>query len=115
MKDGGKDLKKAGFLILSALLYHILVTLQEVLLGLSLGLGAAIITGYFLAKSSAVEREIVGADKGLGFLVNVGRGLYSTALVFVAVFPLVLPALGPYRSVVFLESRVLSWRKSNGE
>ena len=202
-----------------SLFYHTLVTLQEVIVGLTLGLTTAIITGYFLAKSRLVERvlspyivasqsipivaiapllviwlgpgilskiltsalivffpvlvntivglrsvprelydlmrslkaspwqriikleipaalpvflgglrigatlavigavvgEFVGADKGLGFLVNVGRGLYDTALVFVAVFTLVLLALGLYGSVVFLENRLLSWQKRNGE
>lgn len=202
-----------------SLLFHTLVTLQEVVLGLALGLTAAIITGYFLAKSRLVERvlapyivasqsipivaiapllviwlgpgilskiltsalivffpvlvntivglrsvptelydllrslhaspwqrvikleipaalpvflgglrigatlavigavvgEFVGADQGLGFLVNVGRGLYDTSLVFVAVFTLVLLALALYGSVVFLENRLLSWQKQNGE
>jgi NitT/TauT family transport system permease protein len=202
-----------------SLLFHTLVTLQEVILGLALGLSAAIITGYFLAKSRLVERvlapyivasqsipivaiapllviwlgpgilskiltsalivffpvlvntivglrsvpselydllrslhaspwqriikleipaslpvflgglrigatlavigavvgEFVGADQGLGFLVNVGRGLYDTSLVFVAVFTLVLLALALYGSVVFLENRLLSWQKHNGE
>lgn len=202
-----------------SLLLHTLVTLQEVLLGLTLGLSAAILTGYFLAKSRAVERvlspyivasqsipivaiapllviwlgpgifskvltsalivffpvlvntivglrsvprelydllkslqanpwqriikleipaalpvflgglrigatlavigavvgEFVGADKGLGFLVNVGRGLYDTSLVFVSVFTLVILALGLYGSVVFLESRLLSWKKANND
>jgi NitT/TauT family transport system permease protein len=202
-----------------SLFFHTLVTLQEVLLGLILGLIAAILTGYFLAKSHLVERvlspyivasqsipivaiapllviwlgpgilskvltsalivffpvlvntivglrsvpgelydlmkslqaspwqriykleipaalpvflgglrigatlavigavvgEFVGADKGLGFLVNVGRGLYDTSLVFVAVFTLVILALSLYGSVVFLESRVLSWQKKNGD
>ena len=204
-------------LVDGSLLYHTLVTLQEVLLGLFLGLAAAILTGYFLAKSKVVERilapyivasqsipivaiapllviwlgpgilskiltsalivffpvlvntivglhsvprelydlmrslqastwqrilkleipsalpvflgglrigatlavigavvgEFVGADKGLGFLVNVGRGLYDTSLVFVAVFTLVLLALALYGSVVFLESKLLSWQKEN--
>jgi NitT/TauT family transport system permease protein len=202
-----------------SLLYHTLVTLQEVVMGLVLGLTAAIITGYFLAKSRLVERvlspyivasqsipivaiapllviwlgpgilskiltsalivffpvlvntivglrsvpqelydlmkslqasawqriikleipsampvflgglrigatlavigavvgEFVGADKGLGFLVNVGRGLYDTALVFVAVFTLVLLALGLYGTVVYLEKHLLSWQKRNGD
>lgn len=202
-----------------SLLYHTLVTLQEVIVGLALGLTAAIIIGYFLAKSRLVERvlapyivasqsipivaiapllviwlgpgilskiltsalivffpvlvntivglrsvphelydlmrslqssawqriskleipaalpvflgglrigatlavigavvgEFVGADKGLGFLVNMGRGLYDTALVFVAVFTLVLLALGLYGTVVFLENRLLSWQKRNGD
>ena len=201
-----------------SLVYHTLVTLQEVLLGLFLGLSAAILTGYFLAKSRTVEQilapyivasqsipivaiapllviwlgpgiiskiltsalivffpvlvntivgirsvprelydlmkslqatvwqrifkleipaalpvflgglrigatlavigavvgEFVGADKGLGFLVNVGRGLYDTSLVFVSVITLVLLALGLYGSVVLLENTLLSWQKQNG-
>jgi len=200
-----------------SLLYHTVVTLQEVLWGLFLGLGAAILIGYILAKSRLIERvlapyivasqsipivaiapllviwlgpgkfskiltsalivffpvlvntivglrsvprelydlmkslqaspwqriikleipaampvflgglrigatlavigavvgEFVGADKGLGFLVNVGRGLYDTSLVFVSVFTLVFLALGLYGSVVLLESRLLSWQKKN--
>ncbi len=202
-----------------SLLFHTLVTLQEVLFGLSLGLTAAILTGYFLAKSRVVEQilapyivasqsipivaiapllviwlgpgilskiltsalivffpvlvntivgirsvpqelydlmkslqasswqrifkleipaalpvflgglrigatlavigavvgEFVGADKGLGFLVNVGRGLYDTSLVFVSVITLVLLALALYGSVVLLENKLLSWQKQNGD
>ena len=202
-----------------SLLEHTLVTLQEVVFGLALGLVSAIITGYFLAKSRSVEQvlapyivasqsipivaiapllviwlgpgilskvltsalivffpvlvntvvglksvpqelydlmrslqaspwqriykleipasmpvflgglrigatlsvigavvgEFVGADKGLGFLVNVGRGLYDTSLVFVAVFTIVLLSLGLYGSVLFLEHRLLSWQKRNGD
>jgi NitT/TauT family transport system permease protein len=71
--------------------------------------------GATLAVIGAVVGEFVGADKGLGFLVNVGRGLYDTALVFVAVFTLVLLALFLYGSVVFLESRLLSWQQRNGD
>jgi NitT/TauT family transport system permease protein len=71
--------------------------------------------GATLAVIGAVVGEFVGADKGLGFLVNVGRGLYDTALVFVAVFTLVLLALGLYGSVVYLENRLLSWQKRNGD
>ncbi len=70
--------------------------------------------GATLAVIGAVVGEFVGADKGLGFLVNVGRGLYDTSLVFVAVFSLVLLAITLYGSVVFLESRLLSWQKDNG-
>jgi NitT/TauT family transport system permease protein len=71
--------------------------------------------GATLAVIGAVVGEFVGADQGLGFLVNVGRGLYDTALVFVAVFTLVILALGLYGSVVFLENHLLSWQKRNGE
>lgn len=71
--------------------------------------------GATLAVIGAVVGEFVGADKGLGFLVNVGRGLYDTSLVFVAVFTIVFLSLGIYGSVVFLENRLLSWQKRNGE
>jgi NitT/TauT family transport system permease protein len=66
--------------------------------------------GATLAVIGAVVGEFVGADRGLGFLINVGRGQYDTALVFVAVFTLVVMALALYGSVVLLESRLLSWQ-----
>lgn len=73
--------------------------------------------GATLAVIGAVVGEFVGADRGLGFLINVGRGQYDTALVFVAVFTLVVMALALYGSVVLLESRLLSWqeRLENGK
>ena len=71
--------------------------------------------GATLSVIGAVVGEFVGADKGLGFLVNVGRGLYDTALVFVAVFTIVLLSLGLYGSVIFMENRLLSWQKRNGD
>jgi len=45
--------------------------------------------GATLSVIGAVVGEFVGADRGLGFLINVGRGQYDTALVFVAVFTLI--------------------------
>ena len=41
--------------------------------------------GATLSVIGAVVGELVGADRGLGFLINVGRGQYDTALVFVGV------------------------------
>ena len=49
--------------------------------------------GATLAVIGAVVGEFVGAKSGLGFMVNVGRGVYDTALVFVAVFTLIALAL----------------------
>ena len=46
--------------------------------------------GATLAVIGAVVGEFVGADRGLGFLINRARGQYDTALVFVAIFTLVL-------------------------
>ena len=59
--------------------------------------------------------EFVGADRGLGFLINVGRGQYDTALVFVAIFTLVAMALALYGLVVLVETRLLSWQQRPGE
>ena len=67
--------------------------------------------GATLAVIGAVVGEFVGADRGLGFLINVGRGEYDTALVFVAVFTLMLMALSLYGLVVLLEWRLLGWRR----
>jgi NitT/TauT family transport system permease protein len=67
--------------------------------------------GATLAVIGAVVGEFVGADRGLGFLINVGRGQYDTALVFVAVFTLIALAISLYGLVVLLETRLLSWKQ----
>jgi NitT/TauT family transport system permease protein len=42
--------------------------------------------GATLSVIGAIVGEMVGADRGLGFLINIARGQYDTALVFVVVF-----------------------------
>lgn len=69
--------------------------------------------GATLSVIGAVVGELVGADRGLGFLINVGRGQYDTALVFVAVFTLVAMAICLYGSVLFIEKHLLKWQKEN--
>ena len=69
--------------------------------------------GATLSVIGAVVGEFVGADRGLGFLINVGRGQYDTALVFVAVFTLVGMALSLYGMVIYLERRLLAWQDRN--
>jgi NitT/TauT family transport system permease protein len=59
--------------------------------------------GAALSVIGAVVGELVGANRGLGFLINVGRGQYDTALVFVGVFTLVGMALALYGAVLLLE------------
>ncbi len=66
--------------------------------------------GATLSVIGAVVGEFVGADRGLGFLINVGRGQYDTALVFVAIITLVVLALTLYGIVILLESRLLAWQ-----
>ncbi len=71
--------------------------------------------GATLSVIGAVVGEFVGANRGLGFLVNVGRGMYDTALVFVAVFALVAMAMLLYGLVALLEARLLAWQKEKNE
>jgi NitT/TauT family transport system permease protein len=63
--------------------------------------------GATLSVIGAVVGEFVGADSGLGYLVNAGRGVYDTALVFVAVLVLIALALSLYGVVALLESWTL--------
>jgi NitT/TauT family transport system permease protein len=66
--------------------------------------------GATLSVIGAVVGELVGANRGLGFLINVGRGQYDTALVFVGVFTLVILALLLYSAVLLAERRLLRWQ-----
>ena len=66
--------------------------------------------GVTLSVIGAVVGEFVGADRGLGFLINQARGLFDTSLVFVAILALVVIALVLYGSVMLLEMRLLRWR-----
>jgi NitT/TauT family transport system permease protein len=67
--------------------------------------------GATLSVIGAVVGEFVGAESGLGFLVNVGRGVFDTSLVFVAVFTLIALALILYGLVSLLEIRLLRWQQ----
>jgi NitT/TauT family transport system permease protein len=66
--------------------------------------------GVTLSVIGAVVSEFVGADRGLGFMVNLARGLFDTPLMFVALFTLMAIALILYLLVSLLERRLLRWR-----
>jgi len=66
--------------------------------------------GATLSVIGAVVGEFVGADRGLGFMINQARGQYDTALVFVAVLTLIALAMALYGLVLLLEHRFLAWR-----
>jgi NitT/TauT family transport system permease protein len=68
--------------------------------------------GATLSVIGAVVGEFVGSDEGLGFLINVGRGVFDTSLVFVAVFMLITLALALYGLVTAIERRVLAWHQA---
>jgi NitT/TauT family transport system permease protein len=67
--------------------------------------------GATLSVIGAVVGEFVGSDKGLGFLINVGRGQYDMPLVFVAIFTLIFLALCLYASALLIERLSMPWRK----
>ncbi len=69
--------------------------------------------GATLSVIGAVVGELVGSNQGLGFLINVARGQYDTALVFVAVFTLIALALVLYGAVALLEKKFLTWQETN--
>lgn len=63
-----------------------------------------------LSVIGAVVGEFMGANQGLGFLINQARGLFDTPLVFVAILSLVIITLSLYGIVSLLERRLLHWR-----
>lgn len=64
-----------------------------------------------LAVIGAVVGEFVGADRGLGFLLNLSRGILDTPLLFVALFTLIFIALALYLTVSWLELWLLRWQR----
>ena len=68
--------------------------------------------GATFSVIGAVVGEFVGANKGLGFLVNVGKGSFDTSMVFVAVFLLIAMALSLYGIVTLIEKALLQWKNA---
>lgn len=108
-----------GFRSVPAELYELMRSLRasrlQVLLKLEVPAAMPVLIGGLkigatLSVIGAVIGEFVAADRGLGFLINVGDGLYDTPLVFVAVLTLIAMALTLYGIVAALERRLLRWR-----
>lgn len=64
-----------------------------------------------LAVVGAVVGELLGANAGLGHLINLARGVFDTPLIFVAILGLVVIAQVLYRTVELVERRVLRWQE----
>ncbi|MBI1881579.1 MAG: ABC transporter permease [Chloroflexi bacterium] len=67
--------------------------------------------GVTLSVIGAVVGEFVGADQGLGFLINQSKGLFNTPLMFAALFTLASISLCLYLVVTGLEHWLLAWRR----
>lgn len=66
--------------------------------------------GATLSVIGAIVGELVDANAGLGFLLQLGDFQYDTPMVFVAVFTLIALALMLYGVVRLLEIRFLKWQ-----
>jgi NitT/TauT family transport system permease protein len=64
-----------------------------------------------LAVVGAVVGEFMGASAGLGYLINLARGILDTPMMFVAILLLVVIAQILYLSVSALEARLLRWQR----
>ncbi len=67
--------------------------------------------GVTLSVIGAVVGEFVGADRGLGYLINLSKGLFDTPLMFAALIILASISLALYLIVSGLENRLLEWRQ----
>ncbi len=65
--------------------------------------------GFTLAVTGATVAEFMGADRGLGLLLNVSKGLFDTPLLFVALLTLVTIAMLAYGFVALLERLIVRW------
>ena len=65
--------------------------------------------GSTLAVVGVVVGELIGANKGLGYLLSFGEGQANTPLVFVAIIMLTLVGGIAYMAVILAEQRVLHY------
>lgn len=67
--------------------------------------------GVTLSVIGAVVGEFIGADRGLGYLINLAKGLFNTPLMFAAFIALAAISLSLYLFVTVLERWLLAWRR----
>ncbi len=84
-------------------------TLLEVPAAMPVLLGGLKI-GVTLSVIGAVVGEFVGADRGLGYLIYLSKGLFNTPLMFAALFTLASISLILYLLVSGLERWLLAWQ-----
>ncbi|MCB0169912.1 MAG: ABC transporter permease [Anaerolineae bacterium] len=67
--------------------------------------------GVTLSVIGAVVGEFVGADRGLGYLISLSKGLFNTPMMFAALIALAAISLSLYLIVTGLERWLLAWRQ----
>lgn len=66
--------------------------------------------GITLSVIGAVVGEFSGAGRGLGYLVNLARGRFDTALIFIALIILAVLGITFYLLMSFLEYLAMPWK-----
>lgn len=69
-------------------------------------------TGITLAIVGAVVGEFVGASAGLGYLIIFSTGYLDTAMVFAAIFQLIIVSIIFYEIIAITGSKLLKWHQS---
>ncbi len=100
------------------LMHSIRATRLQILLKLELPASLPVLLGGLrigatLSVIGAIVGELVDAEQGLGFLLQLGDFQYDTSMVFVAVFTLIALALSLYGVVTLLERRFLKWQNTS--
>ncbi len=98
------------------LMHSIRATRLQILLKLEVPASLPVLLGGLrigatLSVIGAIVGELVDAEQGLGFLLQLGDFQYDTSMVFVAVFMLIALALALYGVVTLLERKFLKWQK----
>ena len=98
------------------LMHSIRATRWQILLKLEIPASLPIMLGGLrigatLSVIGAIVGELVDAQQGLGFLLQLGDFQYDTSMVFVAVFMLIVLTLSMYGVVTLLERKFLKWQK----
>jgi len=99
------------------LMHSIRATRWQILLKLELPAALPILLGGLrvgatLSVIGAIVGELVDADEGLGYLLQLGDFQYDTSMVYVAVFMLIFLALGLYGIVAQIEKKLLRWQET---
>jgi NitT/TauT family transport system permease protein len=68
---------------------------------------AGLRVGGTLSMIGALAAEFLGTDRGLGFIINQGRGLYDTPLVLAGIVTTVITALCIYGGIRLIERTVV--------
>ncbi len=102
-------------LALYDLMHSIRATRLQILLKLEVPASLPVLLGGLrigatLSVIGAIVGELVDAQQGLGFLLQLGDFQYDTSMVFVAVFMLIALALSMYGLVTLLERKFLKWQ-----